>query len=375
MARSNPRAGDAPALSRRAFCRRWAAGALLVGAGSLAACSRGSSGSSSREITLYCSADAELAEPIIRDFTARTGVRVDAVFDTEATKTTGLVNRLIGEKDAPRADVWWSSEPFGTIRLARAGVLAPYRSASAEASLSGGWPAAMKESRREGPGDPRWYAFASRLRVIACNTRLLAPAQRPVNLEDLARPELKGRIGLARPAFGTTRGHMAALLLLHGEAWLEGWLKALKDNDLRILDGNAAICRALGNGQIHAGLTDSDDVFSAQRQAWPVDFAPWPDAERASGRSPVLSIPNTVAIVARAGGSSEAGRLVDFLLSGATQEKIAASDSRNIPTDPAVAERVASWAPAAARGATIELDPVADRIEAAMRVCERVLGA
>jgi iron(III) transport system substrate-binding protein len=340
----------------------------------LSACSR-TSLKPKPELTLYCSADAELAEPIIEAFTQRTGISVQSVFDTEATKTTGLVNRLIAEKDNPQADAWWSSEPFGTIRLARAGVLAPYRSKAADDEKNP-WPISLREHNEGARNEPRWYAFGSRLRVIACNTKILSIDRRPVSLDDLTKPALAGRIGMARPAFGTTRGHMAFLLQSKGEAWFERWLAALNANGLRLFDGNAAICRALANGQIHAGLTDSDDVFSAQRQQWPVDFCPWfESSQRPMDVSPVALLPNTAAVIWSSRDPGPARAFVEELLSLRVQEAMARSDSRNIPVDESLAASLSAWAPAHARASSLDLEAVASKIESAMVICERVLGA
>ena len=54
----------------------------------LAAC-----GGNSPEVIIYTSQDEVYAEPIFNDFTKETGIRVRAVYDSEAVKTVGLVNR------------------------------------------------------------------------------------------------------------------------------------------------------------------------------------------------------------------------------------------------------------------------------------------
>ncbi|MBI1927603.1 hypothetical protein HYR99_25595 [Candidatus Poribacteria bacterium] len=59
-------------------------------------------------------------------------MRVKALYDLEATKTTGLVNRLITEKDNPQADVFWNSEVGRTLALKQKGVLRSYRSPNAD---------------------------------------------------------------------------------------------------------------------------------------------------------------------------------------------------------------------------------------------------
>src|SRR4030042_2060228 len=53
-------------------------------------------------VVVYTAVDQPYAEPIFAVFEQNTGIQVKAVYDVEAAKTTGLVNRLIAEKDQPR---------------------------------------------------------------------------------------------------------------------------------------------------------------------------------------------------------------------------------------------------------------------------------
>ena len=57
-------------------------------------------------ITVYTSQDQVYAEPILREFEDQSGIRIRAVYDSEAVKTVGLVNRLILEKDNPQCDLF-----------------------------------------------------------------------------------------------------------------------------------------------------------------------------------------------------------------------------------------------------------------------------
>lgn len=358
-------------LTRRHFLGAASAVALAAVTG----CMRGpSSASGAKRLVCYCSADSVYAQLVFDAFTKRTGVIVDPVYDTEATKTTGLVNRLLSEKDRPRADVWWSSEPLGTIRLARAGVLEAYRSAIAEQSMApAGWPAAMKD-RASPSGTPRWYGFGARARVYVVNTAKVEDAARPTSHSDLVRSGVKGRIAIARPQFGTTRTHMAAILAIHGPQALERWLSALKALDVRVLDGNAAVARAVGEGSCHVGLTDSDDVFAGQAQRWPIDLSfdraqPQISAPDLNGS---LLIPNTVALVRNGPNAPAAGVLVDHILSAESQRILATSESKNIPIDPALHAEFASWAPKDVLN--IDFERVADAVEEAMAICTHVLG-
>jgi ABC-type glutathione transport system ATPase component len=82
-----------------------------------------------REVVVYTSVDQPFSEPSFRDFENGSGIEVRAVFDTEETKSTGVLNRLIAEAQRPQADVFWSGDPSGgerqRVAIARALVLEP----------------------------------------------------------------------------------------------------------------------------------------------------------------------------------------------------------------------------------------------------------
>ena len=81
---------------------------LLVAAGvALVGCN----GTPTNTVTVYVSEDQVFSEPILRDFERETNVKVNAVFDTEEAKSTGVMNRLLAEKNNPQADVYWANEP------------------------------------------------------------------------------------------------------------------------------------------------------------------------------------------------------------------------------------------------------------------------
>ena len=332
-------------------------------------------------VVLYTSADDYLLKEVIAEFEERTGIDVLEVGDTEATKTVGLYARLGDEKDDPRADVWWSSEPFYTIRLANEGVLEPYTSEAGEQSVPGGWPEAYR-----GAGE-MWYGFANRARVIVYDTRKLSAEQVPGALRDLAEPEWQGKVGMARPLFGTTVGHIAALVHLWGEEPTRQWLQAMESNGLRLYDGNSSVVRAVANGEIELGLTDTDDVWAAQAEGMPVGLvyevseldtssAVTPDTVFPMMSFGALTIPNTVARVAGGPNPDEAAKLIDFLISEAGERLIMASDSRNVPIRSGAAEDLHTMHPETVitTKADVDLDLVAQEIETARRLVKDVFG-
>src|SRR4029453_11204690 len=180
-----------------------------------------------RTVTIYVSTDRGFSEPILRDYERRTGVRVNPVFDTEATKSTGLANRLLAEKARPQADVFWSNEPVRTVVLKSREVLAPYKSPSAD-----GIPAALRDP------DGYWTGFSARMRVIAYNTKLVKADEAPESVFDLADPKWRGQVAIADPRFGSTSFHVAALYAIPGDQKVDEFFRRLKENGVRVVDGN-----------------------------------------------------------------------------------------------------------------------------------------
>src|SRR5215207_5148549 len=152
--------------------------------------------SAERTVTIYVSTDRVFSEPVLREYEKRTGVRVNAMYDTEETKSTGLANRLIAEQARPQADVFWSNEPVRTLVLKSRHVLAPYRSPSAT-----GIPEALVDP------EGYWTGFSARIRVIAYNTKSATANDAPRSIFDLADPQWKDQVAMADPRFGSTSFH------------------------------------------------------------------------------------------------------------------------------------------------------------------------
>ncbi len=339
-----------------------------------------------RKVVLYTSVDDPISRVIADRFRQEFGILVEMVGDTEATKTTGLVQRLAGEKDHPRADVWWSSEPLGTVLLARQGVLAPMTSPPLDAEKGTPWPAEYKAA------DGSWHAFALRARVIAYNSRWVKVVNAPRTLRELTGPDWKGKVGMARPQFGTTRTHMAALVAMHGGDEVRKWLEAMKANGLKLYDGNASVARGVGFGELDVGLVDSDDVWEAKRNVWPVAMNYEANESRVANGSqseetpggamsrgemsslgPML-IPNTAGIVKDCPHPAEARLLAEFLLSEKVEDLLADMDQRTVPIRPWLSAEEDRKGNVAPNPAAIDWDRVADALPEAMRICEEVLG-
>lgn len=334
-----------------------------------------------QSLTLYSSVDDPLLRQLVAEFHKRhPDIKVNVVGDTEATKTTGLVQRLLSEKDKPRADVWWSNERLGTRLLADQGLFEPL---DPPADL----PAEYQDEQH------RFHAFALRSRVIAYATKRITDDTVPRRLAELIKPEWKNRVGMARPQFGTTRAHMTSLLAGSGEQALRTWLAAMKANGLRLYDGNSSVVSAIAHGEIDIGLTDTDDVFSGQRENWPVAcIYEMIDPARAEGDSdpsllistgPLL-IPNTIALIKGAPHPDPARTFIAFVLSEDVERLLAESDSHNTPLRPALRESLgtafdryavpAPQTPPPSLAATSGSNPT-DLVIRAMKICDEELGS
>lgn len=231
-------------------------------------------------VIIYASQDQTYAEPILWDFTKETGIKVRAVFDSEAVKTVGLANRLLAERANPQCDVFWNNEELRTRQLAAQNV---FRETNA------------------------WAAVGFRSRRLVLNTNKLALVVAPRSLLELTNETWRGKVALAYPLFGTTATHFHALRQRWGEAGWQAWCRALAANKPFLVDGNSVVAKLVARGEAVLGLTDSDDIAAEQREGAPLLAVPLNDE--------ALLIPNTIAVVRHAPHPANAQRLFQFLQS------------------------------------------------------------
>ncbi len=252
-----------------ALCRVGALAGLL----GLAFATMGCGGSRSDAVVIYAAQDRVFAEPVLREFTRQTGLEVRAVYDNEATKTTGLVQRLIMEASRPQADLWWSNEGLRTRQLVARGLL-----------------------------EPDVTEFGRRERVWVTRTGGAVPE----SLGALTNEAWRGRLVMAYPVFGSTANHLLVLRQRWGSSAWTRWCTALAGQRPLLVEGNSQVVRVVARGDAAVGLTDSDDVAFARREGLDVVAQPLPAAEG-------FHLPNTVAVVAGARNAAGARRLADYL--------------------------------------------------------------
>jgi iron(III) transport system substrate-binding protein len=237
-------------------------------------------------VVLYTSQDQFYAEPILQEFTAKTGIKVRPVFDTESAKTAALVQRLRAEHPNPQCDVFWSNEEMHTRLLVEDGLVA----------------------------NDDWRSAGSRTRRLVFNTNLVQNPQLPKSLLDLTNSVWNGRVAIAFPLFGTTKSHFLALRQLWGEELWRDWCYGLVRNGAKVVDGNSVVVRLVAAGECAIGLTDSDDIAAGLREGKPI-------AGLLLERE-CIRIPSTIALIMGAPRPKAAQTLIDFLSADETVQKL-----------------------------------------------------
>jgi iron(III) transport system substrate-binding protein len=311
-----------------------------------------------RTVTAYVSTDRVFSEPVLQAYQRRSGVTVNAVYDTEEAKSTGLANRLLAEQERPQADVFWSNEPVRTLVLKSRNVLAAYRSPSAE-----GIPAVLRDP------EGYWTGFSARMRVIAYNTKLVRTEEAPQSVLDLADPRWKSQVAIADPRFGSTSFHVAALYTVLGDEKADDFFRRLKANDVRIVEGNSVVRDMVVRGEVKLGLTDTDDVNVALEAGQPIAMV-LPD--RAGMGVPVM--PNMVSLVRGAPHAEEGQRLIDYLLSADVERMLAQSEAVQIPLHEGVAGPRNIPAISSFKPMTLDYSQSATRVEDVTARLASILG-
>lgn len=256
-------------------------------------------GATARVVVCYTSVDQAYVDPVFEAFEAQTGIHVLAVYDTEAAKTTGLVNRLIAEQEHPVCDVFWNNETTQMSILEQNNILRRLPDDAGQGILA----------RYRDP-EGLWAGHAARFRVLLVNTNVLkGPA--PSSVLDLASSVYpRGSVGMAMPLFGTTAAHAAALYAVFGTTRARSFFQQVSASGVRIVDGNATVRDLVAQGVLAWGITDSDDALVAIRRGDPVSVIV-PDQDGMG----TLVIPSSVAVIRGGPHADEADSLARHLLS------------------------------------------------------------
>jgi iron(III) transport system substrate-binding protein len=259
------------------------------------------------KIVIYTSVDQVYSSQIFKDFEQKTGIKVLAVYDTEASKAVGLEKRLLMEKSHPRADIFWNSEPIRTARLAKQNLFKPYKQFSTKNYQSN----IYYDAKR------RWFGVGKRDRVLIVNTKQVKKESYPKLLQTLWSKEYQGKVAISSPYIGTAATHFAALYHRIGEKKFTQLLKTIKSSHVTYLAGNSVVKDVVGEGKYPIGLVDSDDALAGIKAGLPIAMIHYD--QNTTG---TFSIIGTVAQLKDSPHPNEAKRFMDYLLTPETEQKL-----------------------------------------------------
>jgi iron(III) transport system substrate-binding protein len=274
---------------------------IVLSALLLAGCSR--SRKPLGTVLLYTSVPTDIANEIEAAFESKHPGADLEIYRSGTGEVMERINEEIGA-GCIQADVIWVADFTVGEELKAEGQLLKYESPEAEAII----PALRDE-------DGTYYAARLLNMVVAYNTDLVA--ERPEGYRDLLKPEYKGKIGMADPAYSGASLYTVATLSQSEEY---GWdyFRRLYGSGAQIVEGNADLIAAIAKGDLWLGITIDFMVRGKKVEdvTLPIDYV-----VPAGG---AVLVPSPIAITKDSRNIPAAQAFVDFILSREGQELMVA---------------------------------------------------
>ncbi len=303
-------------LDRRTLLRHLAAAAPL--AAGLAA-SR-TAAAATETITLYSGQHPQVVQMLTDEFTKETGIAVGV----HSGEGPDIANQILREGKSSPADVVFVENSPELVLLDEHRLLAPV----APATLA-------RVPRQDSAADGRWLAVLARQNVLAWNPTLIAAADLPRSLLDLARPAWKGKVAIA-PADSDFLPLVGAVIHAEGRAQALAWLQGLRAN-AKLYDDDEGVVAAVNRGSVATGVINNyywarlaTELGAAGTHSRIAHFAP--------GDIGNLINISGAAVLASSRRQAAAQRFVAFLVSDPAQEMLGKSNiDYEYPLAPGVA--------------------------------------
>jgi len=165
------------------------------------------------EVNVYSYRQPYLIDPLFKDFTAKTGIKINVIFAEK-----GLIERIAAEGRNSPADLLLTVDVGNLMQAKDAGVGQPIHSEVLAAAI----PPAYRDA------DAIWWGLTRRARVVYASKERVKLDQ--ITYEDLADPKWHGKICIRSGQHVYNVALIASMIAAHGEAWTEQWLKGVKAN-------------------------------------------------------------------------------------------------------------------------------------------------
>ncbi|MBY8120597.1 Fe(3+) ABC transporter substrate-binding protein [Vibrio fluvialis] len=310
------------------------------------------------EVNVYSYRQPFLIEPMFKEFTQETGIKVNVKFAKE-----GIAEKLAQEGEYSPADVILTSEFSRLFELSDKGLTQPVKSRIIDENI----PAQYRDSSEE------WFALTVRTRSVYSSRDRVGKLGDDFDYLDLAKPEYKGKICTRSGKHPYNIALVAAMIANHGEAQTKTWLEGLKANLARKPQGNDRDqVRAIKEGLCDLSLGNSyylgKMLEDKEQKSW---------AESVYINFPGQNVQGThvnvsgMAMAKYAPNRDNAVKLMEFL-TGETAQHMYAEVNYEYPVKPGVerSKLVASWGEF--KSDSLPLEKIADNHAVAIKLLDEV---
>ncbi|UTM57728.1 Fe(3+) ABC transporter substrate-binding protein [Photobacterium sp. CCB-ST2H9] len=310
------------------------------------------------EVNVYSLRQPFLIEPMLKEFTDETGIKVNVKFAKD-----GIAEKLVQEGEYSPADVILTVDISRLAELSEKGLVQPVQSEVIEANV----PAQYRDS------DDEWFALTLRTRSVYSSRDRVGHLPDSFDYLDLAKPEWKGKICTRSGKHPYNISLVSSMIAHYGEAETKTWLEGVKANLARKPQGNdrgqvkavkEGLCDlAIGNSY-YLGKMLSDDSQKSWAESVYIDFP----GQQANGTHVNIS---GMAMAKYAPNKDNAKKLMEFLTSDKAQHMYAEVNFE-YPVKAGVArsELVASWGDF--RADKLPLEAIAEHHSAATKLLDEV---
>jgi iron(III) transport system substrate-binding protein len=214
-----------------------------------------------QSLNLYSARHYQTDEALYSDFTKATGIKINRI----EAGDEAILERLRSEGKQSPADVILLVDAARLWRAQVDGLFQPVNSAILKQRI----PDKLK-GKDDGLG-PEWFGFSTRARVIVHN-KTIVPSNQVQNYEDLARPELKGKVCTRSGSHPYMLSWIGAISEHIGEEKTQKWAEGLVANFARKpRGGDTDQIKAVGTGECAVAVTNTYYLARLMRSEAPAD--------------------------------------------------------------------------------------------------------